>query len=108
MRRSDRRSGKARPARTQAASPDASPEMSEEAGEIEAGQGLKLIALGGLTVVLVGLCAWLAMPVLPAITWGVALAILAMPMHRWIGRWVGWPGLAAGLSSAVVVIVILG
>src|SRR3954451_8632262 len=73
-----------------------------------AGDRVRLFALAALTVVLIGLCILLAVPFLPAITWGVALAILAWPMHRRIGRHVAQPGLAAGISTAVMVALILG
>ena len=69
---------------------------------------LRLFALAALTVGLIGLCVLLAVPFLPAITWGVALAILAWPLHRWVSRHVERPGLAAGLSTLVVVMLILG
>jgi predicted PurR-regulated permease PerM len=69
---------------------------------------LRLFALAALTAVLIGLCVLLAVPFLPGITWGVALAIIAWPMHRWISRHIERPKLAAVLSSAVVVAVILG
>jgi predicted PurR-regulated permease PerM len=71
------------------------------------GDRFRLYALAGLTVVFVGLCLWLAIPFLPAITWGVALAIIAWPMHRWIRKRVGRPRLAAMLSSIAVVLAIL-
>jgi predicted PurR-regulated permease PerM len=77
-------------------------------GPAETGARLRLFALVALTVVLIGLCVLLAVPFLPSITWGVALAILAWPVHLWIARRVARPGLAAALSSAVVVAVILG
>src|SRR5918997_4841140 len=63
------------------------------------GERLRLYALVSLTVLLIGLCVGLAVPFLPAITWGVALAILAWPMHRRIGRHVARPGLAAAFST---------
>lgn len=40
-------------------------------------------------------------------TWAVALAIIAWPMHVWVSRHVAQPGLAAGLTSVLVVVVIL-
>src|SRR5690349_16591490 len=40
-------------------------------------------ALLAMTAALVGLCVLVAVPFLPAITWGVALAIMAFPLHRW-------------------------
>ena len=76
-------------------------------GPAEIGERIRLLALVALTVVLIGLCVLLAVPFLPAITWAVALAILAWPMHRWITRRVARRGLAAALSTAVVGAVIL-
>jgi predicted PurR-regulated permease PerM len=69
---------------------------------------MRLSVLIALTVILIGLSIALALPFLPAITWAVALAILAWPVHRWISRKVGRGSLAAGLSSALVAAVILG
>src|SRR5947207_5769777 len=79
----------------------------EPAGPSATTRRLPLVALAVLTAVLIGLCALLAYPFLPAITWGVALAILAWPMHRAIARRIARPRLAAGLSTAAVVAVIL-
>lgn len=70
-------------------------------------RGLRLVALAALTAGLIAVCALLAYPLLPAITWGVALAILAGPIHRAIRRRVDHPTLAAALSTAVVVAIIL-
>jgi len=69
---------------------------------------LRLLVLIALTVVLIGLSAWLALPFLPAITWSVALAILAWPLHRWISRLIGPKWLAAATSTTLVAAVILG
>lgn len=82
--------------------------MGEEVAAVTVGEGIRLLTLVALTVVLIALCAALAFPLLAAITWAVALAILAWPMHRLIARRVSWPSLAAGLSSAIVVVAILG
>ena len=54
-------------------------------------------ALASLTAMSIALCVALALPVLPAITWAVALAILGWPMHRRIARRVVRPGLAADI-----------
>ena len=72
------------------------------------GGRLRRFALVALAIVMIGLCAGLAIPFLPAITWSVALAVLAWPMHRRIARQVARPGLAAGISTAVVTAVLLG
>lgn len=69
--------------------------------------GLRLLTIIGLTAVLIALCLLLALPFFPALTWGVALAIMAWPMHRRIARIVPVPALAAALSTLVVVTVIL-
>lgn len=69
---------------------------------------MRLLALIALTVILIGLSISLALPFLPAITWAVALAILAWPLHRWISRKVGRGWVAAGLSLTIVAAVILG
>jgi hypothetical protein len=60
---------------------------------------MRLFALVILTLVLIGLCVALAVPFLPAITWAVALAILAWPIHRWIAHRVARRGLAAALTG---------
>ncbi|AGA31579.1 AI-2E family transporter [Singulisphaera acidiphila] len=77
-------------------------------GSTKTAEVIRLLALVAWTAGLFALCVWLSVPLLPAITWGVALAILAWPMHRRIRRHVARPGLAAALSAAVVVVLLLG
>lgn len=81
---------------------DGSRALSHDNARVSGGH-VRIAALGLLTILLVTLCFSLAVPFLPAITWGVALAIIAWPMHRWIGRRVGSPTLAAVLSTIAVV-----
>ncbi len=69
---------------------------------------IRLLTRAALTVALLGLCVALAVPFLPAVTWGVALAIMAWPLHTWIRRHVSRKSLAAALSTLGVVVVILG
>jgi predicted PurR-regulated permease PerM len=66
-----------------------------------------LFALATVTVGLIALCILLSVPFLPAITWGVALAIMAWPMHRWIRRHIERPTLAAIFSTLAVAVLIL-
>jgi predicted PurR-regulated permease PerM len=65
------------------------------------------LTLLALTAALIGLCIVLTLPFLPALTWGIALAIIALPFHQWVSRHTSSPWLAAGLASAAVVLVIL-
>jgi predicted PurR-regulated permease PerM len=67
-----------------------------------------------LTIVLIILtalgiigCIVIAAPFIPAITWAVALAVVAHPVHDWMTRHIHKPDLAAGLSVAVITIGLL-
>ncbi|HTK75242.1 MAG TPA: AI-2E family transporter [Gemmataceae bacterium] len=87
---------------------DAEPAAAAPAEPPPSNDRLRILALVAVTVGLIALCVLLAVPFLPAITWGVALAILAWPMHRWIVTRIESPGLSAGVSTLVVVAVIIG
>src|SRR5687768_10335473 len=67
----------------------------------------RFFVLAAVTTFLIGMCVLLAVPFLPAITWGVALAIIAWPMHWWISWQIKRPVLASAISCAAVVLVIL-
>lgn len=86
---------------------DATPPASGVESRAETARSYRPVVLAALTVALITLCALLAYPFLPAITWGVALAILAWPMHHAIRRRVQIHSLAAALSTAAVVAVIV-
>jgi predicted PurR-regulated permease PerM len=77
-------------------------------GPLTTGRPLRPVALAGITFVLIVLCAYLAWPLLPAITWALALAIIAWPLHVWVSRQIRWPGVAAGISSLAVLVLVLG
>ena len=68
---------------------------------------LRIALLTVVILTLIALCTLLVVPFLPAITWSVALAIIAWPLHRWIGRRFGRPALAAALTTTSVVLLIL-
>jgi predicted PurR-regulated permease PerM len=70
-------------------------------------QRVHALALLGATLLGLYLCYRLAEPFLPALTWGLALAVVAYPIHKFICRHVPSPTLAAGLSVAVVTVVII-
>lgn len=59
------------------------------------------------TVIVFWLCYWVVVPFLPALAWGLALAVIAAPIHRQIQRITSRSDLAAGLSVALVVVVII-
>ena len=66
-----------------AAQPATAPIVERE-GPLATGERFRPLALAGLTVVLLILCVLLAVPLLPAITWGAALAVIAWPLHEWV------------------------
>lgn len=66
----------------------------------------RLAALAALTLAGVLLCYLLLAPFLPAVTWAVALTVVALPLHRLIERVVRSRNVAAGVSTGVVVLVI--
>ena len=80
---------------------DATPAVRTD-GPLASGDRLRPLALAALTLVLVGLCVALALPLLPALTWGVALAVVAWPLHVWLARHLDRPALAAFLTATVV------
>jgi predicted PurR-regulated permease PerM len=63
--------------------------------------------LAGLTVVALGLCWELVRPFLSALLWAVAFAVLANPFFRWLCRKVRSRAVAAGVSVAVVALVLV-
>jgi len=66
----------------------------------------RVAALALLTVVGVVLCCLLVRPFLSGVTWAVALAVVGLPMHRYVSRFVKNENWAAGVSTAVVILVI--
>jgi predicted PurR-regulated permease PerM len=73
----------------------------------ETARGLRPVAFAALTAVLVVLCALLAWPFLPALAWGVALAVIAWPLQTWMSNRASSRSLTAALTTAVVVVVIV-
>jgi predicted PurR-regulated permease PerM len=65
------------------------------------------VALAILTAILIGLCVVLVFPFLPALAWGVALAVIAWPLQtRMLRNWSS-PGGAAAVTAIVVVVLIV-
>jgi predicted PurR-regulated permease PerM len=68
---------------------------------------LGALALLAATAVAFVLCYRIVQPFLPALAWALALAVLASPFHRWLARRVRRPSLAAALSVAAVVVLVV-
>src|SRR5688572_6228940 len=68
---------------------------------------LMTAALFILTVLLLVGCYLVARPFLTTLTWAIALAIAAFPLHRWVSRRIRIPSLAAIATLLLVIIVIV-
>ena len=68
-----------------------------------------LRAFAHLVAILIGLyiCYLLALPFLAALTWALALAVLAAPLHRAIERKVRRPSLSAAVSIVLLAVVVV-
>ena len=84
------------------------PTPAEKPPEVLTPSRLRPVALALLTAGLVGLCALVAAPLLPAITWAVALAVLLWPVQARLVRASGRPGLSALSLTAVVGLALIG
>jgi predicted PurR-regulated permease PerM len=65
------------------------------------------LVLVAATVVMVYLCYRLIQPFFPALAWALALAVIARPLHARVLAAVPYPSLAAGLTAALVTLVIV-
>jgi predicted PurR-regulated permease PerM len=86
---------------------DGQPRPAPEDAPPDAAGWVRVAALAALTAALLALCAALAVPLLPALTWGAALAVVAWPLHAWVARRVARPNVAALLSTAAVVALVV-
>src|SRR6185436_18360561 len=67
----------------------------------ERGLAIAFIVLGGVTAWL----GWLVIhPLVGPLTWGLALAVLALPLHRWLTRKCKRESVAAALTTIVVAV----
>jgi predicted PurR-regulated permease PerM len=64
-------------------------------------------ALFILTLLLLYGCYLVARPFVTALTWAIALAVAAFPLHRWVSRRIKVRSLAAGATLLLVIIVIV-
>ena len=68
---------------------------------------IQLATLAGFTLLGLVLCVYLARPFLPALAWAVALAVMAFPVHARLRKVITSANWTAGVSTAVVVAIIL-
>jgi predicted PurR-regulated permease PerM len=59
------------------------------------------------TLAVVVLSCWLVLPFLPALSWALALAVVAHPLHRWLAQRFTNKHLAAGLAVVLVVVLLV-
>lgn len=67
-----------------------------------------VLALFAATVLALYVCYLLARPFFPALTWALALAVVANPLYESIVHRIGRANLAAGLAVVIVVVTIDG
>ena len=65
------------------------------------------LVLMALTVVGIYFCYRLAAPFFPSLAWALALAVLFVPLHRWLESKVKHPNLAAMISVLVVIVIVV-
>lgn len=66
-----------------------------------------VIVLVVMTAIFCGLCLLLAAPFVSPLAWALALAIVALPLHRWIERRISHRNAAAALTVVLVAILIV-
>lgn len=69
---------------------------------------LGALALLAATAIALFLCYRIIQPFLPALTWALALAVVASPLHRRLTRCTERPGMASALTVALVTVLIVG
>ena len=68
---------------------------------------IHVLALMAATALGIYLCYLMALPFLPALTWALALAVLFMPVHRWLESTMKRPNLAASVSVLVIGLIVV-
>jgi len=68
---------------------------------------IHVLALMAATALGLYLCYLMTLPFVPALTWALALAVLFMPVHRWLESIVRLPGLAALVSVLAIGLIVV-
>jgi predicted PurR-regulated permease PerM len=80
----------------------------EQPVDLATRERLLLVVFLGASAVVAYLVYLLLHPFLPALAWALALAIIATPVRRWVSRRITHRGAAAGITTALVAVLILG
>jgi predicted PurR-regulated permease PerM len=87
--------------------PDATPPRANDPNDWESRRHVHSLVLMAVTVAGLYFCLRMAAPFLPALAWALALAILLVPLQRWLEARLRSPGLAAGLLVLLVGLVVV-
>src|SRR5450756_1576185 len=68
---------------------------------------IHVLALMAATALGIYLCYRMALPFVPALTWALALAVLFMPVHRWLESTLKHSNLAASVSVVVIGLIVI-
>lgn len=87
--------------------PEPDPPPSAGSTDFGSRSNVNALVLMGLTVAGLYLCYRMALPFLPALAWALALALLLMPLQRWLERNLRSPGISAGILVLLAGLVVL-
>src|SRR5450759_4917726 len=68
---------------------------------------IRVLALMAATALGIYLCYRMALPFVPALTWALALAVLFMPVHRWLESRLKHRNVAASASVLVISLIVV-
>lgn len=81
--------------------------QTNDSGWLTRERGLVMV-LVAVTVILLYLCYILLLPFLSVLAWALAFAIIAHPLHERLERRIQKPAIAAGITTALVTVALIG
>jgi predicted PurR-regulated permease PerM len=99
-----------RPGQDVAATLHPAPERRTRLTSTKAPNARRRLSLGVLIVMAsigIALCVLMIHPFIPGLTWALALAVMATPVHRRVRQWLKPPSLAALVSVVAVAVILL-
>jgi len=79
----------------------------ENSSELGSRGDIHVLTLMAATALGVYLCYRMALPFVPALSWALALAVVFMPLHRWLESTVKHSNLAASVSVLVIGLIVV-